>query len=173
MKLYILRHGEAVEAGAAGFEDSERPLTPRGIQRTKLLCHELRRMEIEFDVILSSPLRRARETAEIVGRRLRPERTPRLTEELALAGSMERLVRQVNALKPVPERVLLVGHEPYLSGLISLLCCGGPGLSITLKKGGLCRLEVEALQAGRCARLEWLVPPRLLGFQPPRRPEDG
>jgi len=58
---------------------------------------------------------------------------------------------------------LLVGHEPYLSSLISLLSTGGPNLSLTLKKGGLCRLEAEPLRCARCASLEWLLAPRLLG----------
>jgi phosphohistidine phosphatase SixA len=62
--------------------------------------------------------------------------------------------------------VLLVGHEPYLSAFIALLCAGGEPLSVTLKKGGLCRLEVERLRCGRCASLEWLLPPRLLEGQP-------
>src|SRR2546430_12625846 len=62
--------------------------------------------------------------------------------------------------RPAPESVLLVGHEPYLSNLVSLLCAGGPNLSLTLKKGGLCRMEVEQLRAARCAHLEWLLAPR-------------
>ena len=65
MKLYILRHGEATKPSDPKFaNDAERPLTPKGIQRTKLLAYTLRRMEISFDMIFSSPLVRARETAE-------------------------------------------------------------------------------------------------------------
>jgi phosphohistidine phosphatase len=169
MKLYILRHGDAVEPGTLRFKESERPLTPKGIQRTKLLAHALRQMEIDFDVILSSPLQRARETAEIIARGLRHESRVQFTEELAPGGSMEGLVHQINATGSAPEAVLLVGHEPYLSGLISLLCTGGPGLSLNFKKGALCRLQVEALSCSGCATLEWLLQPRLLGFKPPRR----
>jgi phosphohistidine phosphatase SixA len=57
---------------------------------------------------------------------------------------------------------LLVGHEPDLSALASLLLTGGGGLTITLKKGGLCRLSAERLRVGRCASLEWLVTPSQL-----------
>lgn len=173
MKLYILRHGDAVEPGDARFEENERPLTAKGIQRTELLASALRQMEIAFDVILSSPLMRARETAEIVARRLRLERRLQWTDDLAPGGSLERLVRQINALRPIPESVLVVGHEPYLSGLTSLLCSGGPGLSLTFKKGGLCRLEVDVLSCDKCATLEWLLPPRLLGFKPPKHQAAG
>lgn len=164
MKLYILRHADAVEHGDARFKEDERPLTPKGIQRTRQLAHALRQMEISFDALLSSPLTRARETAEIVRRGLRVAGKLELTDHLTPSGSMEKLVQQLNAIRPEPKSVLLVGHEPYLSGFISLLCVGGPELELKLKKGGLCRLEAERLTCGKCAVLEWLVPPRLIGF---------
>jgi phosphohistidine phosphatase len=169
MKLYLLRHGDAIEPGAPGYKESERPLTSKGVQRTRLLAHALRQMEIGFDGILSSPLRRARETAEIIARGSRQECKLRLSEDLAPGGDMAGLVHEVNAIRPAPETLLLVGHEPYLSGLTSLLCTGGAGLSLTFKKGALCRLQVEALSCGRCATLEWLLQPRLVGFKLPGR----
>ena len=169
MKLYILRHGDAVESGDPRYNENERPLTPKGVQRTKLLAHALRQMEISFDAVLSSPLTRARETAEIIVRGLRLEKKFELTEHLALSGSMAKLVDRINGIHPMPEAVLLVGHEPYLSGFVSLLCTGGPDLALTFKKGALCRLEMEMLGCGRCAVLDWLLQPRLLGFKPPKR----
>jgi|ERR1017187_2605157 phosphohistidine phosphatase len=169
MKLYLLRHGDAVETGDPKFKDAERPLTPKGIQRTKQLAHALQQMEISFEVVLSSPLTRANETAETVIRGLDFTGKLELTDSLSPFGSMENLVSQLNTLRPVPENVLLVGHEPYLSGFISLLCTGGPGLALTMKKGALCRLEVESPTCGKCATLEWLLPPRVLGLRPSRR----
>jgi phosphohistidine phosphatase len=169
MKLYILRHGDAGEAGDPKFKDAERPLTPKGIQRTKQLAHALQQMEITFDAVLSSPLARAKETADIVVRGLSFTGKLESTDSLAPFGSMEDLVSHLKTLRPVPESVLLVGHEPYLSGFISLLCTGGPGLSLTMKKGGLCRLEVESPSCGKCASLEWLLPPRLVGLKPSKR----
>lgn len=169
MKLYILRHGDAVESGDPRFKENERPLTPKGIQRTKELAHALKQMEIAFDFILSSPLARARETAEIIGRGVKFSGQLELTDDLALSGSMADLVKHLNMLRPVPENVLLIGHEPYLSGFISLLCTGGPGLPITMKKGGLCRLDVESPRCDKCATLEWLAPPRLIGLKPSKR----
>ena len=164
MKLYVLRHGEAAEHGDPKFKnDADRPLTAKGMQRTKALAHALRQMEISFDLICSSPLVRARETAEIVERGLRLNGRIELTGQLAPTGDMERLVEQLNGARPAPKTVLLVGHEPYLSSLISLLCAGGANLAMTLKKGGLCRLDVQQLRCARCASLEWLLPPRLLG----------
>src|ERR1051325_5596362 len=160
MKLYILRHGEAADHNDPRFEnDADRPLTIRGTQRTKQLAHALRQWEISFGSILSSPLVRARETAEIVARSLRLSGRLDFSEQLAPTGDMEKLIEQLNALRPLPTSILLVGHEPYLSNLISLLCAGGPNLSVTLKKGGLCRMEAEQLHYARCARLEWLLSP--------------
>jgi phosphohistidine phosphatase len=169
MKLYILRHGDAAEHGDPRYKENERPLTPKGLQRTKQLAHTLRQMEISFDAILSSPLTRARQTAEIVARGL--DGKVELTEHLAPAGSMEKLVEEISVIRPVPDAVLLAGHEPYLSGFISLLCIGGPNLPMKLKKGALCRLEVDTLSCGKCATLEWLLQPRLIGFKAPKRAE--
>jgi phosphohistidine phosphatase len=167
MKLYILRHGDAVEHGDPRYPERERPLTPKGTQRTKTLAHALRQMEISIDAMLSSPLTRARQTAEIIAHGLRMQgKKLELTEHLAPSGSMQHLVEQLNAISPAPGSVLLVGHEPYLSGLVSLLCTGGPGLSLVLKKGGLCRLDADVLDCGKCATLEWLLAPRLLDPQP-------
>jgi phosphohistidine phosphatase len=169
MKLYILRHGDAVENGDARFKEADRPLTPKGQQRTKHLARVFHQMGISFDAVLSSPLARARETAEIVARSLEIEGTLQFSDPLSPSGSMEQLVLAIDSIRPIPESVLLVGHEPYLSSFISLLCTGGPGLPLTLKKGALCRLEVGQMTCGKCAELEWLLQPRLLGFKPPKR----
>lgn len=170
MKLYLLRHGEAAEFGDPRYpNDADRPLTDRGAQRTKALAHALRRWDIAFDVIVSSPLVRARETAEIMERGLRLHDRLNFNDHLAPSGDYGRLVSSLNEMRPAPKSLLLVGHEPHLSGLISLLCTGGQGLLLTLKKGGLCRLEVERLRAGRCASLEWLLSPRLAAGKRPRR----
>ncbi|HXS68165.1 MAG TPA: phosphohistidine phosphatase SixA [Candidatus Polarisedimenticolia bacterium] len=172
MKLYILRHGEAAEHGDPRYKENERPLTTKGIQRTKQLAHVLREMDISFDSILSSPLTRARETAEIVARGLKLQDNMRFSEHLTPSGSMEELVHQINMLRPAQKSVALVGHEPYLSGFISLLCTGGPGLPMVFKKGALCRLDIEVLSCGKCAQLDWLLQPRVIGFSPGKRKEE-
>lgn len=172
MKLYILRHGDAVEHGDPRYKENERPLTPKGIQRTRQLAHALREMEISFDAILTSPLVRARQTAEIVARGLKAEEKLKTSADLAPSGDMRELVHTINTIRPTPKDVLLVGHEPYLSGFISLLCTGGLNLPVTMKKGALCRLQVELLTCGKCAMLEWLVQPRVIGIAAPKRKED-
>ncbi|HET7625624.1 MAG TPA: phosphohistidine phosphatase SixA [Verrucomicrobiae bacterium] len=157
MKLYILRHGDAVEHGDPRFVEDERPLTAKGIRETTRLAKTLRDREISFDALLSSPHTRARQTAEIVANRVEEE--VRFSDHLKPEGDMEKLIAQIKKIRPAPKTVLLVGHEPYLTQLISELCLGGPGLPIQLKKGGLCRLQIEKLAKRNGAILEWLLPP--------------
>ncbi len=164
MKLYLLRHGEAADhSDPRQPNDAARPLTPKGRKRTRQLANALRQLEISFDVIFSSPLLRAQQTAEIVARSLDLENKLRLTNHLAPGGTFVDLLAQLEHARAQAKAVLLVGHEPYLSGLISLLCTGGPTLAVEMKKGGLCRLEMETVKAGRCATLEWLLNPRHFG----------
>lgn len=164
MKLYILRHGDAGDHGDPRYpNDAARPLTSKGIKRTRQLGNALRQMGISFDVIFSSPLIRARQTAEIVARSLKSEKKLRITNHLTPDGAFVDILAQVENARPTSKAILLVGHEPYLSGLISLICAGGGMLNLVLKKGGLCRMEVDVVKPGRCAVLEWLLSPRHFG----------
>lgn len=161
MELYVLRHGIAEDRQTwKGARDSERPLTLKGLERLHQIVDAMEALELEFERVLSSPFRRARQTAELVSDRLKLGAHLEFTPHLAIPPSSARLIEQINALRPLPASVLLVGHEPHLSELISLLVTGGPGLGLTLRKGGLAKLEVEGLQAARCGTLEWLLTPR-------------
>ena len=161
MKLYLLRHGIAVEPGTPGFEnDSERPLIPKGERRLRSAAAAMGKMELSFDLILSSPFVRAKQTAEIVAGELKLKKRLQFADALACRGSMKNLVGLLAGLESAPENVLLVGHEPYLSRLISLLVSGdADAAAVEMKKGGLCKLEVGELQLGQCARLAWLLTP--------------
>jgi len=163
MKLYLLRHAEAIERDDPRCKsDATRPLTPKGIKRAKQLAHTLRQMHVGVDLILASPLVRARDTAKIVAHGLRLPGQVEITSHLAPDGDFAALLTEINQHRPVPDQVMVVGHEPFLSELIALLCAGGE-LGLTLKKCGLCRLEVETLRLTRCATLEWLIGPRWIG----------
>ena len=160
MNLYILRHGLAFERDSRRFpRDSERPLTAKGERKLRKISQAIEVLELSFDLILSSPYVRARQTAEIVAKRLGGGLKVELSDALAPAGSPRKLINLLNGLNPAPRNVLLTGHEPYLSSLISLLVSGEAGLEVVMKKGGLCHLKAEALQHGRCASLEWLLTP--------------
>ena len=160
MNLFLLRHGLAVEPGTAGFEnDASRPLTPKGKRQLANVAKAMRRMELEFDVIWSSPLVRARQTAEIVAKALKARKQLALADELSPGGDAGKLIQKLRALKPSPENILLVGHEPDLSELLSLLVTGKTGAGFALKKAGLAKLEIENLRVARCATLAWLLTP--------------
>ena len=161
MNLYILRHGLAVDPGTAEFaKDSERPLTPKGERKLWKIAQAIEELELSFDLILSSPYVRALQTAQIVAEALDLRKKLETTETLTPDGSTEKLVDLINRRKPRVEEVLLVGHEPYLSELISLLVSGNTESAVTMKKGGLCKLTSELLEEGRCATLEWLLTPK-------------
>jgi len=160
MDVFLLRHGIAEEQAPRGGPDSERRLTEKGIRRVRLIARAMREMELEFDLILSSPFPRARETAEIVAEAIGLQDRLQLSQHLAIPASSTKLIAHINATQPLPPSVLLVGHEPHLSGLASLLLAGTPSVELVLKKGGLCKLEVSGLHAARCASLAWLLTPR-------------
>jgi phosphohistidine phosphatase len=161
MNLYILRHGLAVERGTPGYEkDRDRPLTAKGRRRLRQIAKAMRKLELSFDLVLSSPYPRSRQTADIVATTFKARKKLKLSGDLAPDGNPQALIEFLKSLQPAPENVLLVGHEPYLGRLISTLVAGNSGLPVTLKKGGLCQLAVETLNYGHCAALEWLLTPK-------------
>ncbi len=119
----------------------------------------LYKMGLRVDLILSSTFMRARQTAEIARNHLHLKKDRLvLIEALAPLGDPVQLIEEIQA-KYMVDRLLLVGHEPDLSNLISLLLSGDTSLSISMKKGGICCLSVDGLVAGKCAGLEWLINP--------------
>ncbi len=161
MNIFILRHGIAVDRGTPGSEkDSERPLTSKGKRQLRKSAAAMKKMKLRFNLILSSPYERARRTAEIVAEELKLKKRLKFTDALKCEGDPAELIAEIARLKPTPGNLLLVGHEPYLSHLASLLACGNDDLAIDLRKGGLCKLETENLRAGKCARLAWLLTPK-------------
>lgn len=164
MKLYLMRHGIAEQAGHGDPErDRDRALTSEGEKRVSEVARGLRRLGVKPEVMLTSPLLRARQTAEIVAEILELRERLEETEHLGVPPDSTALVRQLARLRPRPDVVMLIGHEPHLSEFTALLVAGpSSGVRLTFKKGGVARLEVTALEAGRCATLEWLLPPRVL-----------
>lgn len=161
MNIFILRHGIAVERGTKGFEkDSDRPLTAKGKRQLRRSAVAMKKMKLGIDLILSSPYERAKRTAEIVAEELKLKKRLKFSDFLKYEGDPGQLIAQLSRLKPAPKNLLVVGHEPYLSHLTSRLVSGQEDLAMDLKKGGLCKLEVEKVQAGKCAQLSWLLTPK-------------
>ena len=117
---------------------------------------------LSFDLVFSSPYLRARESAELVVREFGLKSSVRFTLLLEPLANSRQLVDQLKKRKGEAQSVLLVGHEPSMTSLISLLLSGEENLMITMKKGGLCKLRVGHLRKGKCASLEWLLTPRQL-----------
>lgn len=163
MELLLFRHGLAAEPDAELFpDDSHRPLTPEGRKRTREVCRALRAMKLKFDLVLASPFVRAKQTADIVAEVFGIQQHLHLSSNLAPGFNPRSLVTELRRAAQPEDRVLLVGHEPDLSQLASLLISGKTQAGITLKKAGLIKLAVDELACGRCATLEFLLTPRLL-----------
>jgi len=164
MNLYIIRHAIAVEPGAPGYEDdSQRPLTDKGGEKMFNIARGLKALEVQFDLILSSPYLRAAETARILLKVMKMEKERLvLSENLTPLGSPEQLIGEINESYSKLGSLAIVGHEPNLSALISLLVAGEPSLSINMKKGGVCYLSAENLIHERRATLEWMLMPKHL-----------
>ena len=166
MNLFFLRHGIAVDRDPQSFpDDSRRPLTLKGEDRIRLVCDAIQSLGLNFDHILSSPFLRARQTADLVASELEVRKVLGFRDELKPGGDFKAIIRQINLLRPAPENVLLVGHEPDLSHLISQLISGNEETFIDLKKGGFAKLEIpDRLRPARCATLNWLLTPKQMAL---------
>src|SRR5690242_16747729 len=100
MDIYLLRHGLAVERGASGYDnDAERPLTDEGERKLRDIARAMRKLELEFDLILSSPYTRARQTAEIVADGLKTRKKLDFSDSLTPDGSTHELIEFLNRQK--------------------------------------------------------------------------
>lgn len=161
MELYILRHAKAEERGEKFADDSKRPLTKAGIKTQRTVNKGMCALKLKFDFILSSPFLRAKHTAQIVAEDL-DAKLPRYSKHLAAGGDLRSLIEEINEHHSTLKSILLVGHEPDLSRLLSQLVCGTEKLQLSLKKSGLCKLTIGELRFGRCAKLDWVLTPKQL-----------
>ena len=159
MEIYLLRHGIAIERGDFNGPDEERALTAEGRRKARRVARAMRALRLSFDVIFSSHLVRALQTAEIVAESLRSKRRLQLTEHLAPSTPTVKQIAWLKSLRPAPGSVLLVGHEPNFSELTSRLLTGQESLAINFRKAGLCKVTAARLGSGN-ATLEWLLTPK-------------
>ena len=161
MNLFLLRHGKAEPRSPRWRPDSKRPLTREGESGMFKVARGIKSLNVSFDVILTSPYARALRTAEILAEVYESEKLFETSRLVSEAGPKE-IIEEVNENFSAAGDVVLVGHEPMLSGLISMLLTGETGMALQLKKAGFCKLGIQKLAPGRCARLEWLLTPRQL-----------
>ncbi len=168
IELYLMRHGIAAELGEGGVvRDADRPLTLEGRARMKQAAGGLRELGLKFNMILTSPLLRARQTAEAVAEVLDLQHKVRIVESLAPGqafatgeGGHAEIFLELGAYQF--DRALLVGHQPDLSELASYLLTGNRNLNIEFKKGALCAIELASLPPRGPALLRWHMTPRQL-----------
>lgn len=156
--LYLLRHGEAVDQIVGGYaRDADRPLTEDGRSEVSGVAEGLQRLGLTLDRLLTSPLLRARQTAELIGEQVPLTGRIEICPALAPGGDLAAILAATRG----GQRVMLVGHLPTLSELIGWLAWGDASLSVHLGTAGLCRLDLPAGAAPGMAQLRWLLPPRL------------
>ncbi len=160
MDLYMVRHGLAEARG--GKPDGDRCLTPEGIEKTTQVAQGLKRLECSPEVIASSPLRRAVETAEIMREVLSPGGTLDIQEFLEPGASAKDLVKWMAGLKK--RAAMIVGHNPDMPSMAAELLADGGGPEIEFKKAAVCMISFDARPAIGKGVLRWLAQPRMLGL---------
>ncbi len=158
--LFVLRHGIAVPHGTPGIPDDERPLTQKGERRVHEVGRGLAVLQLDVERIVTSPLPRARGTAQIVAQEL--GLIDRLEVSSILSAGADPYTLRDWLRDRREERLMIVGHNPDLSDLVSLLSLGDVGrFTFELKKGGLAALSA-GVHTGPYYQLAWTAPPGLL-----------
>jgi phosphohistidine phosphatase len=159
MEVYILRHGIA-ENARAGMSDADRALTAEGEQKLREVLRSARKAKAEPALILTSPLRRAVETAAIAAEVLETHRKPVRTDALAPGSSPQEIWQEIQSNRSALS-LLLAGHEPLLSQFLGYLL-GCPTLEVDFKKGALARIDIDRFTGEPHGVLKWLLVSKLV-----------
>ena len=159
LELYLIRHGVAAERGKEWPDDSQRPLTPEGIGRLRKAVRGLNRIDVNFDQIVTSPLVRTRQTADVFAEELKSKPPIVTSDALAPAGTPAAVVQEITR-HVGKARVALVGHEPNLGELAAQLI--GARTPLEFKKGGVCRIDFDMLPPKGGGMLRWFLTPKML-----------
>jgi phosphohistidine phosphatase len=163
MQIFVLRHGIA-KMGRAGKSDSERALAPEGKKELRQVLRVAGAVGVAPDLILTSPYRRAIETAEVAGKVLGYSGDIIKTDALKPGSRPEDVWDELRTFRS-EERILLTGHEPQLSYLTGYLL-NTPSLLIDLKPGSIIRVDVEQVGLQPRGVLRWHLTPKLAnGFR--------
>ena len=158
-ELYLIRHAPAEERGDAWPDDAKRPLSEEGTSRMRKAARGLVRLGVTFDVVLTSPYVRTRQTADIVATAF-DERPPVVAmESLAPGGSIQSILSDLER-QTRRARIAMVGHEPGIGELAARLA--GARYPIEFKKGAVCRIDIKTFPAGP-GRLRWFMTSKILG----------
>ena len=158
-ELYLIRHGVAEERGEAWPDDAKRPLTQDGMAKLRRAARALERLDVALDVIITSPLVRTRQTAEIIAGGLDPHPHVVTAESLAPGGSVAAVLADLEK-QAKRSRVGIVGHEPGIGELAARLI--GSRHPIPFKKGAIACIDVEELPPDGPGDFRWFLTPKLL-----------
>src|SRR5262245_20557736 len=162
MEIYLMRHGVALARESTDAPaDDQRPLTQKGLKKTRKAAKGLMVLRLSIDRFFSSPLLRARQTADIVAEALRFKGQVEELTELAPDGDLEKLVGSLTSHKD-SQGILLVGHQPNLGATASLLLTGNTALEIDFKKSAVCCINVDTFPARGHGSLGWMLAPKQL-----------
>jgi len=162
LDLFILRHGEAEQRVSTEHSDFDRPLTAAGQEEVLGIAKSLNKLGIKFDIVVTSPLKRAHQTAMIAAKVFNNEQRVEEWNELKPEGNRLNLYHKLSQFKE-QSSILLVGHEPYLSEVVSeLIFEGNSSGRIVLKKAGLARIRIISSTPKLQGELIWLLAPSLL-----------
>jgi phosphohistidine phosphatase len=140
IEIWLLRHAKA-ERGGPGIPDRERALTPAARRKMRSTARAIAQQKPRFDGILTSPLVRARQTAEPVARAIHAGKAPIQTEALSPWADPKEILEEIERRKLT--RSLLVGHMPHLGKLLGYLLTGRQGTAVEIKKSSLARVEFD------------------------------
>jgi phosphohistidine phosphatase len=157
MYIYLLRHAIAVPRGTPGYPNDDRPLTDEGKKKMMEEAKALVKVMDGIDIILTSPLARAKETAAIAAQALQAESKMEICSKLQPEYS-GKFVVQFLAKYNSYKKIMLVGHEPQMGMIASYLLGSEKGV-IEIKKGSLCCIEVETLPLKKPGTLLWHLRP--------------
>jgi phosphohistidine phosphatase len=163
MELYLIRHGIAEER-TSSIKDEKRSLTKEGRQKTEKVAEKLVKLDLHFNLIVTSPLARARQTAEIL---IAAGLSSKMEESHHLApdGKVESWLKDELESRNYPQnaQIALVGHEPDLSAWTEILLWGEAKGSLVLKKAGMIGIKLPEIGSplGR-SQMYWLTPPKYL-----------
>jgi phosphohistidine phosphatase len=160
--LYLVRHGIAEDDSVTG-RDEDRALTQEGTNKVQRAAAGFAWLEVEPDAIWASPLRRARQTAEILRVAIAPELELRIQPQLRPETDVDDMRQELKAVAGA-RSVVLVGHEPSISALASALLTGSEsGARLPFKPGSALALELNSIGSGHSASLRWFLTAEQLG----------
>lgn len=163
MELFILRHGEAGQRLSSNPSDRQRSLTATGKEEVTEVAKALRKIGTKFDIIATSPLKRAYETATIVANVFKMPKKLQTWNELAPEGVRTEVYRKICRLRQ-EYSILLVGHEPQLSAMVNdiIHTSRSKSAKIILRKAGLVRIRIITCNPALNGELRWLLTPKIL-----------